>query len=319
MNTVKILRELWRSRVAVAAVTALAFVLATLATHRPGMPPSSRQYTVGVASARILVDTPTSQVVAVGGLGSESLGQRAIILSAVMVGGDAKAVIARRAGLAPNQLTAVAGAETDAGGVRPGSGSSVHVLTTRLVRDASGSQLPIIEAEARAPGAAEATRLIHAAIEGLNEYLDKDATQQQVKIARRLRVSTLGIVPARTERRGPGLPIAIFVGLLTLFGGCGAIIVVTRVSRLLRDTGEPSFADLPAPAVTPGPRRAPRDIHDLGHPERVVRAIRPPRNANSVAAAPAVTRDVEPANAAEHAPDERSPPPMKAGRVSRPR
>ena len=63
-----------------------------------------RQYTVGVATARVLVDTPQSQVIKVDPKGSDTLGLRASVLANLMVEGEARAAIARRAGLKPRQL-----------------------------------------------------------------------------------------------------------------------------------------------------------------------------------------------------------------------
>ncbi|MCA1569573.1 MAG: hypothetical protein LC798_04475 [Chloroflexi bacterium] len=179
----------------------------------------------------------------------------------------------------------------DTGDQSQGAGSSAHVVKTRLVRDTSGGELPIIEFEARAPDAAGATRLIHAVIDGLNEYLDQAADQQQVDNARRLQVSTLNIAPTRTERRGPGLSVAVIVGLLTLLGGCGAIIVVGRGSRMLRDAGERA-----APPTT---------------------SQAPPTDVPTLAVAPRAVQH-EAAATLEQAQDERSPAP-KAGRAWRQR
>src|SRR5689334_10983994 len=99
-TAVSILRDLWRGRVWVALFAVLALVAGLLVAYRPGLPPESRKYEVGVAGARILVDTPDSQVVAIAGPSpAGDLGGHTSLLAQLMAEGDAKAAIARRAGV----------------------------------------------------------------------------------------------------------------------------------------------------------------------------------------------------------------------------
>jgi hypothetical protein len=107
MEAVTILRELWRRRVLVAVVAFIAVLIGGLLSYRIGFPPEPRQYTVGVATTRVLVDTPQSQVIKVDPRGSDTLGLRAAVLANLMVEGEAKAAIARRAGLKPEKLRAI--------------------------------------------------------------------------------------------------------------------------------------------------------------------------------------------------------------------
>ena len=67
----------------------------------------SRKYDVGIATARVLVDTPSSQVVKVAPKGSDALGVRANLIANLMVEGDVKAAIAQKAGIAPDKLIGV--------------------------------------------------------------------------------------------------------------------------------------------------------------------------------------------------------------------
>ena len=113
MEAVTILRELWRRRLLVAAVAFAAVLVGFLLSYRVGLPPEPRQYKVGVATARVLVDTPQSQVIKVDPKGSDTLGLRASVLANLMVEGEARAAIARRAGLKPRQLKAVSELATE--------------------------------------------------------------------------------------------------------------------------------------------------------------------------------------------------------------
>src|SRR5215210_4034050 len=64
MDTVTMLRDLWRHRTAVVAVMALSVIAGVLVLYRFAGPLQleSRRYYVGVATAGVLIDTPTSQV-----------------------------------------------------------------------------------------------------------------------------------------------------------------------------------------------------------------------------------------------------------------
>jgi hypothetical protein len=231
METVTILRELSRHRLLVCLAAVAAVLVGMLLTYKMSLPPQSRAYEVGVASARILVDTPRTQLVEVAPRGSEALGARASLLSALMTEGEVKSAIARRAGLSPKQLLASAEAEPTempTGGRDP---SELNLLTTRLVTDASGESLPMIEIETQAPDAARAGRLAGAAITGLEAYLDSKAATERVPDARRLSVTGLGAPQAGTEVRGPRPLIALAVALFVFLAGCAAIVLFKALQR----------------------------------------------------------------------------------------
>ena len=99
MDTVTILRELWRRRSLVLGVGIVAVLVGLLIMYQATFPPKPRQHSVGVATTSILVDTPSSAVVDVAPKGSDTLGVRANVLASVMVDGDVKAEIAQAAGL----------------------------------------------------------------------------------------------------------------------------------------------------------------------------------------------------------------------------
>ena len=153
MNTVTILRDLWRLRLLVIAVALLALLAGTALVYKISFPPSleSRKYEIGLATARILVDTPSSQVVEVAPKGSESLGVRANLLASLMVDGVVEEAIAKRAGLAADKLVGVTETATEPAPAAKPPSRRAFVLTTRVVANTSGEQLPIIELEAQAP------------------------------------------------------------------------------------------------------------------------------------------------------------------------
>ena len=190
---------------------------------------------MGIASARILVDTPNSQVVEVAPEGSDSLGVRANLLASLMVDGDVKEAIARRAGLPPEKLISVTDAVTApaAAAVKPPTQDD-FVISTHVVTNTGGAELPIIEVEAQAPNREAAAKLGNAAVDGLRDYLSSKAGMQRVADQDRLQVTGLGAPQATTTVRGPSLMTGMLASIVVFLLGCAAIVAVTALSRGLR-------------------------------------------------------------------------------------
>lgn len=257
METVTILRELWRRRLLVALVALLAIFVGLALTYRLSLPPESRKYEVGVANSRVLVDTPASQVVQVAPKGSETLGPRASLIATLMVEGEVKAAIARRAGLPPRRLVAVSQADIDSGSVPASTldDPDVNMLTTQVFANPEGDQLPIVEIEAQAPSVAGAADLASAAVSGLRDYLDSKAAAEEAKDRRRLRVTPLGAPQARLQERGPSRVLAVGSALFILIAGCAAIVGGSALARGWREAeanerGEPDDLKLDLPPLS---------------------------------------------------------------------
>ena len=249
MQTVTILRQLWRFRVLTAVIGAVAILAGVLVVYSVKGPFSfaSRQYQVGVATSRILVDTPDSQVVDVMPKGADALGVRANLLANLMVDGVVKAQIARRAGIAPDSFYGVA--ESGSGPTpKVPSGRNVVVLKTRLLTQSDGTPLPIIEISATAPDAARATALADGAVTGLQDYLNTKAAEQSVSDGRRLRVSGLGIAQAHEQTRGPSAALGMIAALLVFCLGSGALLGIAALVRALREGPAVDDPDVPAGA-----------------------------------------------------------------------
>jgi hypothetical protein len=154
MDLVTILRDLFRMRALVGVVGVVA-LLATLlvAFQLPSL--ESRRYEVGVATTRVLVDTPRSQVVEVAPKGSDMLGVRANLIANLMVEGVVRATIAEKAGLRPGQLQGIAESGVEGGAVPPPADPRGPLLTTRVVASTDGD-LPLVEIEAQGANAASA-------------------------------------------------------------------------------------------------------------------------------------------------------------------
>lgn len=265
MDTVTILRELWHRRRYVAAVCAVALLAGMIVKFK--VPSSeSRRYGVGIATAHILVDTPSSQVVNVAPKGSDTTGTRADLLASLMTDGVVESTIAQRAGLQPNQLIAstqaatdpTTGAGTSNSSASPGRNS--YMLSTQVLTDSAGDELPIIEVDTQAPTSAGAAHLAVAAVSGLTAYLDSKAALERVPDADRLQVVGLGAPQASTASRGPSDLIAILIMISVFVLGCACILGVVALVRGWRAASafeqmtdrDPQFVEAPRQPLRDG-------------------------------------------------------------------
>lgn len=247
MQLVSILRELLRSRLLVVAVALLALVVGLSVGYRIGFPPSleSRHYEVGIASATALVDTPSSHVADLGGkAGTDvaTLSARASLLASLVTSSPLKGEIARRAGVALDELIAsppatVGPAASPAPHV---SGASIsasdpraHVLRTDVPALGSGA-MPIITVDSQAPDERQAARLANEAVAVLKAHVQTVATLDRVPPARRVALTQLGPARAATVTRGPRAIYGLLAALAVLVLGCAAILAVSRLSAAWR-------------------------------------------------------------------------------------
>jgi hypothetical protein len=242
MGAVAILRELWRHRVVLMLAAPLAVLVGLSVGYKVMFPPElqSRRYEVGVAAATALVDTPSSQVVALGGRDvsqAATLPGRAALLASLLTTSPLREQIARRAGVParlliatappPDGTTAAPAADRLATGasVRPDDPrASVLTLSTALT-------LPMIAVDTRAPDAATAARVANAALATLESYLDSVVSTESVPAARRLVVEQLGPAQSATAHRGPPPLLGIFAAIAFLGVVCAVVLMVSALAR----------------------------------------------------------------------------------------
>lgn len=238
MDAVAVLRQLWRQRLFVAIGIALALLVALLISYKVtiGLPPSfeSRQYQVGVASAEVLVDSPSSQVADLGGgkvrTDVTALTSRARLLANLMAASPLKDQIARRAGIDPRTFVATAPSiepsQKPTTLAEAPTGRLANVMTVYF-----NETLPIITVDAQAAEEAGAAQIASAGVAELGEYLTSVAALDKVPDARQLVIDPLGEARFGTVQRGPSRLMAV-VALIFLLGlWCGGIIVVSKLVR----------------------------------------------------------------------------------------
>ena len=237
MEAITILRELWRLRYLVFLGAILALAIALMTAYRISLAPpklESRQYHVGAASARVLIDTPDSQVVDLNPKGADVLSARATLLANLMASTPVKAVIARDAGVPANQLVAVAPSST--GPTAPtalSKATSEHasVAQTYILTVQADETLPIIAVTAQAPNAEQAARLANAASTGLRDYLHSVAGAQNVPAGRQVVISSLGAAQSADVVKGPSRLLAL-VAFVLIFGlACFGVIMISGLAR----------------------------------------------------------------------------------------
>jgi hypothetical protein len=265
MELVTSLRTLWRFRLALIALALLSVVVGLLMAYRLEAPGTlkSRQYTVAIASAQALVDTPSSQVADLGGGVDEpsadiaTLSARASLLANLMTNSPMKEEIASRAGVSPDSLIAVPPPSAEPGVAAASAGApgttakltdpGANILRATIPELQSG-QIPIISVSTQAPDPDAAARLANEAIAVLQSNLASVATNDKVPSQRRVIVRQLGRAHASVESRGPGKKLAIVAAMAVFALGCGAVLAIValvggwRQASALEQSQELEFA-----------------------------------------------------------------------------
>jgi hypothetical protein len=303
--------------VIVIAVLAITAGISVAYSFSPPSSLQSRQYDVALGSATALVDSPSSQVVDLGGSETVradigSLSARATLLASVMTSSPLKDEIAARAGVPPQRLIAISPATASpidgAASAQPKiAGRGIYVLKATVPALSSG-QVPLIAIETQAPESEQAARLADAAISVLQKHLESTAATDNVPSERRLIVSQLGPGRAEVETRGPGKEMAA-VATLAVFGlGCGAILALVALIGGWREASE--WERMPVSDEEPFPHAAaPVNLHEAnGHEPRVPRTPPVPRKLTGTRRVAEAPRFDAPASPAEPR-TEAAPPP----------
>jgi hypothetical protein len=236
MDLVPILRELWRMRRLVALAGLVAIFAGLAITYQlPSL--QSRQYDVGVATARALLDTPSSAVADLGGEeGSTAVGalpSRAALLANLLTTAPLEDEIAKRAGISPDKLIANAPALANAEREEPADDRTSFILAVQNEID-----LPLLTVTTQAPDPELARKLANSAVEVLDDHVSSVAGADSVPATRRLVVKPLGPARAGISTRGPRRLYGIVVSILVFGLGCATILIVSNVARNWRLAAE---------------------------------------------------------------------------------
>jgi len=258
--TITVLRELWRRRYTVGVGIAYALLVVLLMTFRVtlGFPPKieSRQYHAGIAASDVLIDSPNSQVVDVGGGSTDmegatidlnGLSTRARLLANLMSNSPLKDRIAKAAGISSSKLLVIA--PTSADGTQPATPDSPSVKVKLGDRDANvlalfvDETLPILTMRVQAPDPATAKQLAASSVSQLRVYLKTVASADQVPDARQLVISPLGPATSTTVVKGPRRLFAILAGLLVLALWCAITVMFPRLVKTWQEAARAEAAE----------------------------------------------------------------------------
>ncbi len=244
MEIVPVLRELWRRRLLVAVAALVAIAAGVLAVYRVGPGGvEARSYRVAVASAAALVDTPASQVAAIGAEGTEfvSLATRANLLANLMAAPPIRLSVASAVRLDPDELIAIPPSQAEAVTATPLAAAAAARLEDARARTMTmriEPNLPIIAVDAQAPDQRTARAIVDAAFVAVSDELVRLGSAQRLPPDRRLVVTRLGTARSATVVRGPRRlygPVAAAV-VFTLL--CAGIVVGGAVAREWRRTAD---------------------------------------------------------------------------------
>ena len=256
MIIVATLRDLWRRRrsVLVGAAVGMAAAVLLLYSVAPGIPPTlkSRQYTAGVAGAEVLVDSPTSQVVDLGGGNAEEpgqatdlagLGARAHLLAALMARSPLREKVAAAAGIPADRFVVIAPTGDDPVPDDPEEAKAVAADREMTAIDLFVDEtLPIIAMNVRAPDADTAERAARAAVKELSAHVADAATEGAVAPGDQLALARVSEAPAQTVVMGPRRLYAGVAFLFVLALWCGTILMRPRIVDMWREVSEADAA-----------------------------------------------------------------------------
>jgi hypothetical protein len=228
MEIVSLLRTLWRRRYLAAIGLAVALALAGLTMSRPAA-------SSGVATTRVSLDTPESQLVTDAPKGLESLPWRATMFASLLGTDAARARIVQEMGIGQDQLNVVDQELTfpqvpaslpKTAALAGNAGAEPYVLTTH-----TDDVLPLIEITAAAPDRGSAARLADAAVHSL----ETDVSPLDTASLQGLDVERVGPIEAKTVEGASGKKTAFIMALALIVFWWGALVLIPTIRAAWRN------------------------------------------------------------------------------------
>ena len=239
------LRLLWDRKIIVALGAIVAVAAALLAGGANQA--QSAAGSSGVGSLRMVLDTSDSQLVKAAPRGADTLSMRAALLANALATDTGTELVARKAGVADDQLVILGPAA-----IRPPVVETPLVTRVaeaaptanvpNVVRVSADEQTPVMSIEAHAPDASRAARLTQATVAGLRSLLlSEDGAHSRGFV-----LDT--VVPLRSREMASGTHVALPTlgrGALAMLGvalgifvcWCGCVVLGVGVARKSRQLG----------------------------------------------------------------------------------
>jgi hypothetical protein len=234
MESVGILRALWRRPALLALGVLLAIGFGMLAMYRVSLSPiglGSRATVSGYAFERALVDTPQSLVAASRPKGATSIFTRATLLGDLMAGDRARAAMARGLGLSPAAIGVLGPSTSTPATETPLATQALEVTRPHepyVLNISEDTDQPILSLLATAPSQEGAARLSKAAIAALTAEANRASSPRGG-----LRVTQLGEAETGIKQTSPGKKKAAIAAIAILLIWCVAIVVIDGLRRRL--------------------------------------------------------------------------------------
>jgi hypothetical protein len=271
MGLLRMLRRLGQHPGLLLLVAICACIVGLAIPYKIGFPPrlSSREHTIGIATASALVDTPKSQIADFGGtLGNDvtTLAAQASLLGTVMPSAGVKDEIASLARVPVRKLVVnpPAAAGTPPAPAAPAPPAARRSAPRADVIDVSivqGGDLPIIAVNTQAANSAIAARVANASIEAIQADVYSTAGADRVPAAYRLVVRPLGPAVAGTSTLGISPALGLVGGIVAFLVGCALILGIPALRSAWRKSAQMDEFDVLSVGALP-PRHLPRSTEE---------------------------------------------------------
>jgi hypothetical protein len=240
MELLAMISELRRHRLAVGLAALVALLVCVMVGFRVSslFPPKlhSRRTYEGVATSKVLVNSPTSIVADLNPEGSGSLLTHAQLLGEIIASDTVRDAIAKHAGIPAYDLVVL---PASIGGVVPtelATNVSLPVGAASIEVD-SDPVLPVVSIKAQAATPAIAYALAAGAVTALQNYISDTALAEHIPSGHQPKIDSLGPPLAGVEGHGIKPTYAVVAGLILFLFLCYVIAVTIGIRRRMRETG----------------------------------------------------------------------------------
>ena len=243
------LRELWRTPVLAAACALVSLLAAVSSVAQISLAPPglhAREMEMAAASTRVLVDAPSPSVLdlSVSVNDFEGMKNRALLVGNIMAAAPVREYIARRAGIAPEQLQVSSPVTPEWPRPLAINGNPKH--TTDIAKSPDEHRVsirvnptvPIIDVYAQSPDLASARHLADATVRGMQDYLRDEGAREAVPASSQVRLEQLGRSTGDLLNPNVSYSAALLVFLLTFAATSGLVVLTRRILRGWREQGD---------------------------------------------------------------------------------
>jgi hypothetical protein len=239
MELLVLLRLLWARRLLVGVGALLSLGAGFLMLQAPA---SDAPATTFVATGRVLVDTPESQLVNVNPRSSETLAMRAILFADLLAAADIRADLARHAGIAEAELDVLGPstrAEPPVSSFLVTKAAPLRETSTRpyVLRVYANGLTPMIAVEGSATDPATATALVEAAVRELRAQAAPGGQRPD----HGFEIELVGTGEPEAIQAGSRRRVFAAAAVPAVFGAwCVAIVMAAGLSRRGRSRVQPA-------------------------------------------------------------------------------